>query len=617
MKLTLRNKILILLILISILPLGLFAALGGYLINFAQKHNIFQLEEQLLSQKEKEIEKFFVELFNVQVATPVAALSIVPHDQRESLLKEIALADKSIDSIAFLEYDFLYPDKPENGMELNKLVKGTPVVELLNQKNTPYFRKTAKGENYFGPVYQKGDDYFMAAASPIKNKDGVIIGVAAGEISLKQISALIRNSVLGNSGYLLLTDHRGVIWAKPQRLNEQGFGSNVFILSVLGGWQGGNFGELHEYQSTFGETVVAGGRKLKNLDWVIAAEWPKDDAYTLIYSVSRQAFLFLLIILGIVIAAAFLFAARIIKPIRTLEEGAKTLGQGNLDHRINVRTQDELEDLAFRFNEMARNLKEVEKLRETKARMEGLAKSLAKEKELSQIKDKFIATASHQLRTPISVIRWVSETLRKSAAESDVKEFSSQLEDLYKNIDALSLVVGDILTIAELGIGYAPTAVFKFSLKNEVNEMIDKFKRGNEKNISVKLMTDNEKDEYNVSASILNIRRALEQLFNNAFTYTKENGNILLELKRMDGEIEFSIKDDGIGIPKEDQKFIFGEFFRGKNSIEMKNVGTGLGLFIVKTIIEGHKGRFGFESPTEWQRGSKKIQAGARFYFSL
>lgn len=609
MRINLRSKTLILLAAVSLIPLALMVVTGIYFINITQRYAIYQLENQLLRQKEKEIEKFFADvlvIFHPQITYPVAALSAVPSDQREFLLKEISKTNKYISEVGFMEYDFSYPDKPEVGMELNKLVKGEAATDLISQRNSAEFQKAVAGGDYIGPVHRTGENYFVTIAAPVKNNDGVVIGVIAGEISLDPVARIINDGALGNSGYVFLSDDKGEIWAKPPHLEYKNFGSNVYVLSVLGGYNNFSPEVQDEYRSSFGGDVIAGGRKIKDLNWALAAEWPKADAYSTVYLVEKQAAIFLFIILGVVAAAAYFFGQRIVKPIIILERGAKIIGGGDLSHRIEINTKDELEELAAYFNEMTQSLKGVQELRESKARMEGLAKSLEKEKELSEIKDNFISTASHQLRTPISVIRWSSEILRDAGSGASAEEMQSQLDSIYKNAEALALITGDILTVAELGIGYQPKEKTEFSLKKAIESVLDSYQKDIKmKSIAVTFNTPG--GECQVKASGVNIKRVLENLVDNAATYTKEGGAILIELGVKDDKISFSIKDNGIGIPAEDQKFIFGEFFRARNAIEMKNVGTGLGLFIVKTIVEGHKGEIGFKSSP----------AGSKFWFSL
>lgn len=615
MRIGLRGKILILLILISLVPLAVLAVLGVYFINLAQQYNVAQLESQLLTQKEKEIEKFIADvetIFSIQIPQSYSALLGVDRGQLELLLIEITRANRYLRSAAFLNYDALYPDDPRNGAELIKVVDGSVVAELGSQSKTAQYERAVGGKIYFGPVVQKETDFVMTVASPVRNRDGMVIGVISGEVSLVPVARIVQDGVLGNSGYLLLTDEKGAIWAQASRLEEQGFESHVFAQSVLSGERTLFVNETTEYISSFGELVVVSAKKLSGLKWVLIAEWPKRDAFALVYSTLQQAGVFLAIILGVVVIASLLFSWRIIKPVRVLERGTRVIGEGNLDYRIHIETKDELQALADRFNEMAKNLKGIEELREVKARVQGLMSSLAKEKELSQIKDAFIATASHQLRTPISVLRWTSESLEGMIGKAAKEDIAAQFSDMSKNIQALSLVIGDILTVAELGIGYKPKSVSEISMLEKVRETISKFTaEAQVKKLDVALVAED--GPWKIKASPLNVSRVLDHLMDNAITYTRESGRIRIELAMLEKEMMVSVKDDGLEVLPDDQKYLFGEFFRGKNSVEMKNVGTGLGLFIVKTIVEGHSGKVGVESPTDWD--GKKL--GVRFYFTL
>ncbi len=619
MNFKLRTKIFITFVLVSLVPLALLSLVGIYVVNATQQYNIEQLERQLLSQKEKEIEKFLTDvktLFHVQVASQVSAISGIPFDQQEFLLEEMIRANKYITEVSFLEYDSSYPEKPGNGMELAMRMTGGATRELEDRRVSPAFKKAIQGEDYFGFILNKDEEYFLPIAAPIKNKDGIIIGVITGTVSLKPVTRLIIDGRLGDSGYLLLADEKGELLVKPPNLSYAHFGSQVFILSVLNGYAGGVQRE-EEYQSSFGKLVIASGKKLKDVDWALVAEWPKSDAYAAVYSIINQAAWFLLMILAMVAVVSVLFAYRILKPIRILEKGAKIIGEGNLDHRIALETKDELESLANSFNAMAKNLKGIEELREAKARLDGLARSLAKEKELSQIKDHFIATASHQLRTPISVIRWTAEGLATPGDEPiDAAEMKSRIADLYKNAESLSKVVGDLLTISELGIGYKPAVISPFSLREKAKEVMDGFESEAKKK-GVTLHLAESASPCMVQGSILNIARAMEHLLDNAVMYTKVGGTIFVEVIEENLGVTFSVKDDGIGVPEKDQKFLFGEFFRATNSIEAKNVGTGLGLFIVKTIVEGHGGKVACESPALWGERDMLKKTGSRFFFTI
>ncbi len=101
---------------------------------------------------------------------------------------------------------------------------------------------------------------------------------------------------------------------------------------------------------------------------------------------------------------------------------------------------------------------------------------------------------------------------------------------------------------------------------------------------------------------------AIQNLIDNAIKYTPPKGEIVVSLKQIEKEVEFLVKDSGVGIPKEQQKRIFTKFFRSANVIRMETDGSGLGLFIAKNIIEVHGGKIWFES----EEGK-----GSTFYFTL
>ena len=111
-----------------------------------------------------------------------------------------------------------------------------------------------------------------------------------------------------------------------------------------------------------------------------------------------------------------------------------------------------------------------------------------------------------------------------------------------------------------------------------------------------------------VRVDIEKISLAIQNLLDNAIRYNTIGGEIELALKKKDSEIEFSIRDTGIGIPKNQQQRIFTKFFRAPNALKLETEGSGLGLFIAKNIIEAHGGRIWFES----EEGS-----GTTFYFTL
>ncbi|MFA5009429.1 MAG: PAS domain S-box protein [Candidatus Paceibacterota bacterium] len=218
-------------------------------------------------------------------------------------------------------------------------------------------------------------------------------------------------------------------------------------------------------------------------------------------------------------------------------------------------------------------------------------------KELDALKSKFIQIVSHQLRTPLSVLRWNLESLLSGThghLERATKDILSS--SLKANIEIINRI-GDLLIaldIEEKRLVYLnKTSV---SLEDLLDSVLIGFKtRLEAKNISYSYQAP-KKSLPMTELDIDKIRIALEKIIDNAINYSKEKGKIKISLKKIGNRIRFEVADTGIGIPKDEQKNIWVRFFRASNAINMKPDASGIGLFIAKYFIEQHDGEIGFES---------------------
>ncbi len=153
---------------------------------------------------------------------------------------------------------------------------------------------------------------------------------------------------------------------------------------------------------------------------------------------------------------------------------------------------------------------------------------------------------------------------------------------------------------------YQPTTVDLVELvEKAIESFYDTAKR---KGVHIEFKKPTDKTSKIVKADIEKLSLAVKNLIENAIAYTKSHVKVTVFLKRKEDRVEFWIKDTGIGIPKSQNERVFGKFFRGDNAVRMETEGTGLGLFIVKNIIEAHGGEIGFESVEN---------RGTTFFFSL
>jgi len=215
--------------------------------------------------------------------------------------------------------------------------------------------------------------------------------------------------------------------------------------------------------------------------------------------------------------------------------------------------------------------------------------NLTREKTIDRMKSEFISIAAHQLRTPLSAIKWVIKMILDGDAGELNKEQQGLLTQGYASNERIIALVNDMLNVSRIEegrFGYsftkdkldeALTIVVK-SLENQINNKKIKLVLTIPKKLPL-LFMDRQK-----------MTLVLQNLLENAVKYTPEYGKIEVKVKDKKKELEISVKDNGIGIPKNDQEKLFSKFFRAENVIRMQTEGSGLGLFIVKNIIEKHGG---------------------------
>lgn len=233
---------------------------------------------------------------------------------------------------------------------------------------------------------------------------------------------------------------------------------------------------------------------------------------------------------------------------------------------------------------------------------------VTREKTIERMKTEFVSISAHQLRTPLSEINWTLEVLLKERLgklTDEQKEIIKKTSDSNKRMLAL---VDDLLDVVKIEEGrrlyelkLCDIKEIIYSAIESYQEIIKKKKIKFEFNVPSKKLPE-------IKIDVKKIALSVQNLLDNAIRYTMPGGMITVTLNAIEKEIEFSIQDTGIGIPQDQQQHIFEKFFRGRNALKVKTEGNGLGLFIVKNIIETHEGKIWFES---------KEGQGTTFYFTL
>lgn len=229
-------------------------------------------------------------------------------------------------------------------------------------------------------------------------------------------------------------------------------------------------------------------------------------------------------------------------------------------------------------------------------------RDINREKQLDEAKTGFISVASHQLRTPLTSMRWFAEMLINGDAGPITEEQKHFVERVYQGTDRMIALVNLLLQIARVEAGRLKVEPVPLDLKSTTQGVILTLRTGLE-NKKQKVEVTCQPDPLPViPADQEVIWQCIQNMLSNANRYGPENSTIYVSIIQKGTMIEYSVKDTGIGIPKEQQSRIFEKFFRAENALKLVPEGSGLGLSLVKSLVEGWGGKVWFE--TEENKGT-------------
>lgn len=235
---------------------------------------------------------------------------------------------------------------------------------------------------------------------------------------------------------------------------------------------------------------------------------------------------------------------------------------------------------------------------------------VTREKMVERMKTEFVSLAAHQLRTPLSAIKWSLKML----LDGDVGKITQEQKDFvgktYSSNERLIALINDLLNVTKIEEGRYLSNLALNDVNEVINSVISNYKDTIEKK-GIVVELDQPKGKLpRAKIDAEKIQLSFQNLFDNAIRYTGKGGKITVGIKllKQENSIEVSVKDTGIGIPKDQQVRIFSKFFRAENAMKKDTEGTGLGLFIAKNIVASHGGKIWFES----EEGK-----GSTFYFTV
>ncbi|MCK4799563.1 HAMP domain-containing histidine kinase [Candidatus Parcubacteria bacterium] len=226
----------------------------------------------------------------------------------------------------------------------------------------------------------------------------------------------------------------------------------------------------------------------------------------------------------------------------------------------------------------------------------------------NRMKSEFVSIASHQLKAPLSGMRWATDALLidKNRSFSDKQE--EYLKDIQENTSRMIRLINDLLDVSKIESGKMDIGLRKVNL-SDILETVIKELGSFALAHNAELKVDIDDDLWVVKTDAIRIKMVMQNFIDNAIKYIgSDNGLIKISLRNKGDEVVFAVEDNGTGIPKKDQKKVFDKFFRSGNVAKKQTVGTGLGLYIAKAAIESSNGSIGFES---------EEKKGTTFWFRL
>ena len=241
---------------------------------------------------------------------------------------------------------------------------------------------------------------------------------------------------------------------------------------------------------------------------------------------------------------------------------------------------------------ISRDITDRRKIEEIRLQGERLRIEIEKEREVIEMKQRFIATASHDFRTPLAIINMCAHTLEEYHDRLTPEKRGEKLKQIQAQIGHMVDLLEAVLTLSKINAGKFPFSPHLFDLKSFCDRIWEDM---------VGIDRDEHQHEFRYAADLPQVKAdekllqyVLVNLLSNAFKYTPAGGNVQFNVVNDDQFLTFRVSDTGFGIPEADQKHLFEPFYRATN---VKNIqGTGLGLMSVKAYVELHGGKIAVHS---------------------
>ncbi len=341
------------------------------------------------------------------------------------------------------------------------------------------------------------------------------------------------------------------------------------------------FGQSTRFSDTLNYNMKYVGVRVNEGDeylGVVRFALPLSEVQLQIRTIYRVVLMGALVAIVIALTAAYFISRSIISPISQMQIAAQRIAKGDFSRKVKIKSRDELGELAKSLNIMSDELQQ---------KIENL-------KRMERIRTDFVANVSHELKTPLTLIKGYIETLEDRAID-DKEKAHKFISIIKEHTNRLENIINDLLSLSELELSRNSIEKTEFDLRYLIDEVVMGFGHALEAKQQT-LSINPQGNDFRITADREKIEQVFVNLIDNAIKYTKNAGHINISLLEQQDTITITVEDNGTGIAKEHLDRVFERFYRVDKARSRELGGTGLGLGIAKHIVLSHNGKINIES---------------------
>lgn len=443
-------------------------------------------------------------------------------------------------------------------------------------RNSEVYSKLINNEIFFGESELLGDEYTAGYKSLLDSSGSIVGAICLVYENLdNSLENIISNNKLGTGGYVYILDSTGKALFHPH-YKDIDLSNEFFTKEILKNKSGSLDYEFE------GKKKLATYKYFEPWDWHIITTCNFDDFNSSFYTIHKNIILVGILISTLSICLALILSKKFVIPIKELKNCMELVSYGDLTARSNIDSKDELGILSDSLNEL----------------IDSQEKHVNKILEYDKAKNEFFANISHELRTPLNIIFSTSQLFSfylKDSKDEVLHKLDQYNNTIRQNCYRLLKLVNNIIDINKLEYGFLDINLQNANIVQVVEDItLSTVDYINSKNKSIIFDTNNE--EIITAIDPQHMERIILNLISNAVKFTREEDLITVTVLDKVDHVQITVQDTGIGIENDELEKIFERFKQIDPILSRNHEGSGIGLSLVKSLVELHKGTINVNS---------------------